>query len=45
MDLTAVAMAQEGKLPVLVFNQGKIGALKDAVCGEGVSTLMSEEGE
>ena len=45
MDLTAVAMAQEGKLPVLVFNQGKAGALKDTVCGEGVSTLMSEEGE
>ena len=45
MDLTAVAMAKEGKLPVLVFNQAKKGALKEAVCGGGVKTLMSEEGE
>lgn len=45
MDLTAVAMAQEGKLPVLVFDQGKAGELKKVVCGEGTFTIMSEEGE
>ena len=41
MDITAVSMAAQVELPVIVFNQGRPGAFKDAIFGKGVYTIMS----
>ncbi len=40
MDITAVAMARENKIPVMVFSQHEKDALKKAVCGKGRFTLI-----
>lgn len=45
MDLTAVVLAKEGKLPVVVFKQSQPSALKNIVRGQGVFTLMNEKGK
>lgn len=39
MDLTAMTIARENNLPVVVFKQGS-GALKEVVCGQGTFTVM-----
>ena len=36
MDMAAIALARESKLPIVVFNQSKSGLLKQVVCGQGV---------
>jgi uridylate kinase len=41
MDLTAFAMCQENKLPILVFNMNKKDNFKKAVLGEKIGTLIS----
>jgi len=41
MDLTAISMCMESKLPVIVFELLKPGNLLGAVCGKGVGTLIS----
>ena len=40
MDMTAVALARENHLPIVVFEQAAQNALKKAVCGEGKFTLI-----
>ena len=40
MDATAISLAQEYGLPVLVFDMRKTGNIKRAVCGEKVGTLI-----
>lgn len=40
MDLTAMAMAQDALLPIVVFNQGNKGALANVVCGKGTYSVM-----
>ena len=40
MDLTAIAMAQDSGLPIIVFNQKGQGAFLNVVCGEGTFTVM-----
>lgn len=40
MDMTAIAMARENKIPVMVFSQHEKGALFKAVCGKGKFTLI-----
>mgnify|MGYP000954315807 FL=1 len=40
MDLTATAMCQENKLPVLVFNMDVKGNLKKVLSGEKIGTLV-----
>ncbi|RUM89548.1 MAG: UMP kinase [Thermodesulfatator sp.] len=40
MDLTAITLAREHRLPVLVFNVLKSGNIKRAVEGEAVGTLI-----
>lgn len=40
MDLTATAMCQENKLPVLVFNMDVKGNLKKILSGEKIGTLV-----
>ena len=45
MDLTAVMLAKEGRLPVVVFKQGEPEALRKILHGQGVYTLMNEKGK
>ena len=40
MDLTAIAMAQDSGLPIIVFNQKGKGAFLNVVCGDGTFTVM-----
>ena len=40
MDLTAVALAKENNIPIVVFSQHGAKALKDAVCGKGKFTII-----
>lgn len=40
MDATAVSMAANADLPVIVFNQSRPGAFKDVIFGKGVYTVM-----
>lgn len=41
MDLTAITLCQENKLPILVFDMNKPGNLKRLMMGEKVGTLVS----
>jgi uridylate kinase len=41
MDLTAITLCQENKLPILVFDMNKQGNLKKLMSGEKVGTLVS----
>ena len=43
MDLTAVALAQENNIPIVVFAQKGENSLMDAVCGKGQFTLINNE--
>jgi uridylate kinase len=42
MDATAVSLCRENDLPIIVFNLGKPGNLKNIVCGLRVGTLVGE---
>jgi uridylate kinase len=42
MDLTAITLSKENKLPMIVFNMNTKGNLKRAVCGEPVGSLVTE---
>ena len=42
MDLTAVSLAMDNKLPVIVFNLRTKGNLRRVVCGENVGTRIRE---
>jgi len=42
MDATAVSLAMDNQLPVIVFNLTVQGNLKRAVCGESVGTSVGE---
>ncbi len=41
MDLTAISLCQEGKLPIYVFDMQKKGNLKKVLSGENLGTLIS----
>lgn len=41
MDLTAITLCQENKLPILVFDMNRQGNLKRLMMGEKVGTLVS----
>lgn len=41
MDLTAITLCQENKLPILVFDMNRAGNLKRLMQGEKVGTLVS----
>jgi uridylate kinase len=41
MDLTAITLCQENKLPILVFDMNKHGNLQRLMKGEKVGTLVS----
>lgn len=40
MDMTAIAMARENHIPIMVFSQHEKGSLAKAVCGKGVFSLI-----
>ena len=42
MDLTAVALAKENNIPILVFSQHEKDALKNIVCGKGTFTIIKQ---
>jgi uridylate kinase len=42
MDLTAISMCMESKLPVIVFQLAKAGNLAGVVAGEDIGTIISE---
>ena len=41
MDLTAITLCRENKLPILVFNMNKKGNLKALLSGKKIGTLIS----
>jgi uridylate kinase len=45
MDSTAVSLAMDNQLPVMVFNLRVKGNLRRGVCGENVGTLVTELSE
>ena len=42
MDLTAITLSKENRLPLVVFNINIPGNLKRVVCGESVGSLVTE---
>jgi len=42
MDIAAIDMCREGKMPILVFNFKKDGNIERAVTGEPIGTLVSD---
>jgi uridylate kinase len=40
MDLTAVSLAMENKLPIVVFNIRRPGSILSAVKGENIGTFI-----
>lgn len=40
MDLTAVSMAKENDIPIVVFSQHEQNAIKNTLCGKGVFTII-----
>ena len=43
MDTTAVALARENNIPIIVFAQSSEQALADAVSGKGNFTIVKQE--
>ncbi len=41
IDAAAVALCRENELPIIVLNLEDAGAVRDAICGERVGTLVS----
>ncbi len=44
MDATAISLARENNIPILVFSVHNRGAFADVVSGKGKFTVISEEG-
>jgi uridylate kinase len=40
MDLTAFALAQENRMPIIVFSIRQKGAIQDVLCGKGPFTIV-----
>lgn len=40
MDISAVALAKENNIPIVVFSQHSDNALEQAVCGKGIFTII-----
>lgn len=43
MDLTAISLCMESRLPIMVFAMAKTGNLAAAVCGQNVGTMITSE--
>ncbi|KXK57425.1 MAG: UMP kinase [Chlorobi bacterium CHB2] len=44
MDLTAITLCQENRLPIIVFNMSQPGNLKRLILGEHIGTVVRGEG-
>jgi uridylate kinase len=44
MDIAAVTLCREARLPILVFNYKREGNIERAIAGHPIGTLVSEEG-
>ena len=44
MDMTAISLAMESKIPIIVFNLKKSGNIARVVAGESIGTLIYDEG-
>ena len=42
MDLTAITMCKDNKVPVIIFNQGSTGNLKKVVLGEKIGSVVTD---
>ncbi len=42
MDLTAISMCKDNKVPVIIFNQGTSGNLKKVVLGEEIGSVVTD---
>jgi uridylate kinase len=42
MDLTAIAMCRDNRLPLVVFDMDTAGNLKRVICGENIGTIVHE---
>jgi uridylate kinase len=40
MDMTAISLAMDNKLPLSVFNLKQPGNIRKAICGESIGTLI-----
>jgi uridylate kinase len=40
MDSTAISLCRENRIPVRVFNLGRKGNIRDAVCGKSIGTIV-----
>lgn len=45
IDLTAISMAMEHGIPIIVFNIGKRGSIKKIVSGQSIGTLIAGESD
>jgi uridylate kinase len=45
IDLTAITMAMQQQIPIIVFNIGKRGNIKRIISGESVGTFITGEGD
>ncbi|MDY6990216.1 MAG: UMP kinase [Thermodesulfobacteriota bacterium] len=45
MDLTAISLAMDNQLPVIVYNLNVKGNMRGVVCGENIGTLVKEASE
>lgn len=45
MDSTAISLCMDNDLPIIVFNLGTPGSIKDVVVGKPVGTLVSKSGK
>ncbi|MCP4705598.1 MAG: UMP kinase [candidate division Zixibacteria bacterium] len=43
MDLTAITMCKDNKVPVIIFNQGNTGNLKKVVLGENIGSVVTDK--
>ncbi|MDB5478776.1 MAG: pyrH [Alphaproteobacteria bacterium] len=43
MDATAIALARENKMPIIVFSMEKPGAISDIVTNKGVCTIVHDD--
>jgi uridylate kinase len=44
MDASAISLARENKIPIIVFDIHKPGAFAATMCGEGTFTIIKDEG-
>ncbi len=44
MDITALSLCMENKLPIIVFNLSEPNSLERAVMGESIGTRVASEG-